>query len=130
MTLLSGSTANSGKQEFGDRFIQSICSVMDKLGVEKPSPLVLRKSSAYNSSKNKLEDLASFFASVSNTRIVQDQILKLSIELLYHDMLQWKGIAVSSHTLIKHMHRLPSTLNRHFPGYAGSGLLKNIVEGI
>lgn len=120
---------HTGKQSFQDRFVQTLCSMMSSKGVECPNPTILKKSSAYVSSKDKLKDLASFFETISKSKLVQDSILKIALDQLYNDMLQWKGISVSSHLLLKNAHRIPSTLNRSFPGYAQSGLLTKLVKG-
>lgn len=120
---------NAGKQDFGIRVLYTICDVMKKNNVECPSISVLQRSSAYVSSVAKINDLAEFFESISKSKIVQDQILREAINLLYHDLLQWQGISISSHTILKQIHRIPSVLNKSFPGYAASGLLVKIVKG-
>lgn len=129
--LLSKSATNdhTGKQEFGDRVLQAICIVVKKANAETPSPATLKKSSAFIHSKNKLDDLQTYFETISKQRLVQDSILKVGIELLLYDLLQWQGIAISSHTLLKQIHRIPSVLNKSFPGYHASGLLTKIVKG-
>jgi hypothetical protein len=124
----NGVKAHNGKQEFGDRVLQAICDVLRKQGVETPSVAMLKKSSAYvNSNKGKFDNLSNFFEQISPAKIVQDQILKEGINLLYFDLLQWK-VAVSSHTILQQIHRIPSVLNKHFPGYAQSGYLTKIVK--
>lgn len=127
--LLSDVTKSyAGKQEFGNRVLQAIADVMKKQNVETSSAHSLRKSAAYVGAKDKLQDLSVFFDSISKSKLVQDQILREAIQLLYHDLLQWQ-IAVSSHTMLKQIHRIPSVLNKSFPGYAASGLLQKIVKG-
>ena len=118
-----------GKQAFDDRVLQVICSVLRKHNVETPSVTTLRKSAAYVSSKAKLEDLSTFFESISQSKLIQDSILKIAIDLLYVDLLGWVNIPISSHTILKQIHRIPATLNRHFPGYANSGVLTKLVKG-
>lgn len=120
---------HSGKQEFGDRVLQAICIVMKRNNAETPSINVLRKSSAYVSSGAKIDDLHGYIEKVGKSKILQDAVLKTALELLYMDLLNWQNVAISSHTLIKQIHRIPSTLNRHFPGYAQSGLLAKLVKG-
>lgn len=117
-----------GKADFGVRATEAICKVLRGRGTECPSPNTLRKSQAYVSSRNKFDDLAAFFNKMSSQRLVQDAILVEAIGLLYDDLLQWQGIAISSHTLLQQCHRLPATLNKAFPGYAASGLLSKIVK--
>ena len=118
---------HSGKQQFGERVLQALCTVLRKNNVETPSVTTLRKSVAYVNSREKLQDLQTFFEKTSPSKMVQDRILRMAIELLYNDLLQWQGVAISSHTLLKQIHRIPATLNRHFPGYAASGMLVKIV---
>jgi hypothetical protein len=115
---------HDGKSDFGTRVLQAVCDVMRKNGTETVKVFTLRKSTAYTTSKNKLEDLRLFFEQVDKSRLVQDAILRQAIDLLYHDLVQWKGIAVSSHLVLKQMHRIPSTLHKHFPGYGPRMLVK------
>lgn len=130
---LLGKTApkdHNGKQEYGLRVLQAICDVLKKNNVETPSVATLKKSSAYVAAKDKFNDLSVFFEARSKSKLVQDQILRTAIELLYFDLVQWQGIAISSHTLLRQIHRIPATLNRHFPGYASEGLLIKLVKGM
>lgn len=120
----------NGKSDFGVRVSEAISKVLHGRGVECPSPTTLRKSSAYASSRPKFDDVAAFFAKISSHRLVQDSILVEGISLLYDDLLQWQGIAISSHTILQQIHRLPSTLNRAFPGYAESGKLHKVIKGL
>lgn len=128
--LLSGdgSREHKGKQEFGDRVLHAICEVLTKNRVECPSYSVLRKSVAYTNAKGKMDDLEKFFDTISKSRLMQDQVLKESVLLLYNDLLKWDDVAISSYTIIGQVHRLPSVLNKSFPGYAQSGILHRIVK--
>lgn len=117
----------TGKQDFGARVSEAICATFRKLGVECPSPNTLRKSAAYAHSKDKFDDLASFFEKVSQQRLVQDAVLVIGIEQLYNSMLSW-GHPISSHTVLNHIHRVPAALNKAFPGYAQVGLLTRLVK--
>ena len=117
-----------GKQQFGERVLQALCTVLRKNNVETPSVTTLRKSAAYVNSREKLQDLQTFFEKISQSKMVQDAILKEAIQLLYYDLVQWKGVSISSHTMLKQIHRIPATLNKSFPGYAASGMLTKIVK--
>lgn len=119
---------HSGKSDFGPRVLQSICSVMQKIGVDSPSVFVLQKSTAYVSALPKINDLAGYFEKISQSKLEQDAVLKTAIELLYFDLVNWQGIAISPYTLLKQIHRIPATLNRHFPGYVSSGLLLKVIR--
>ena len=120
---------HSGKSEFGMRLLHALCFVLRKHKVETPTVFTLQKSPAYVNAKPKINDLAIFFESLSKSKLVQDEILKEALSLLYYDCLGWQGVAVSSHTLLRQIHRIPSVLNRNFPGYSSSGLLTKIVKG-
>lgn len=120
----------SGKQDFGDRVLNAVADVLRKKHVDAPSVNLMRKSAAYAVSKEKAVALSNFIALCSHSKLVQDRILRLGLSLLYDDMLQWQNVTVSPHTLLQQIHRIPATLNRHFPGYAAAGLLIKVVKGI
>jgi hypothetical protein len=120
---------HNGKQDFGLRLLSIICVVLRKNKVETPTPYTLQKSQAYVNAKAKIYDLGLFFESLSQSKLVQDAILKEAVALLYADLFNWQGVAISSHTLLNQVHRIPSTLNKHFPGYAESGLLTKLIKG-
>ena len=128
--LLSNSAVkeHDGKSDFGIRVLQAICEVMKRQQIET-SLTTLRKSSAYANVGDKIKDLAIFFDTISKSKLVQDQILREAIGLLYFDLLNWKDVAISSHTIIQQIHRIPSVLSKHYPGYIASGLLTKIVKG-
>ena len=119
-----------GKRDFSDRVLQVLCSTLKRLGAECPSPMVLRKGVAYVSFEGKLPDIEAFFVEASASRVVQDALLGKAIELLYQDIVNWQGVAVSSQTIMQQIHRLPSVLNKSFPGYSSSGYLAKIVGGL
>jgi hypothetical protein len=125
--ILGGSDDYSGKSDFDSRVLSAICDVLRKNNIENISPHFLRKSVAYANARGKMDDLSAFFGRISKQRMVQDAILRNGLELLYYDLVSM-NIAVSSHTLLNHIHRIPATLNRHFPGYAQSGMLHKIVK--
>lgn len=130
LKILSGGDQRpaSGKSDFGARVCSAICHVLNKQGVDFVSPHVLQRSAAYGHAKDKFADLAKFFEGVSDKKLGQDQILREGIELLYRDLLHWK-VAISPHTLLQQIHRVPATLSRHYPGYAESGLLHMLIKG-
>ena len=117
---------HNGKSEFAGRVLQAICNTLKKQGVDCPSVTTLKKSAAYVGCKGKCDDLSIFFDKISKSKLVQDRILSEAIELLYYDLLQW-GVAVSAHTILNQIHRIPATLNRAFPGYSQSGVLQKLV---
>ena len=121
--------AAPGKSDFGTRVCSAICHVLNRRGADFVSPHVLQRSAAYGHAKGKFADLAKYFERVSPRRLEQDQILREGIELLYHDLLHWK-VAISPHTLLQQIHRIPATLSRHYPGYAESGVLHKLIREV
>ena len=120
--------ATNGKRDIESRVLTIVCNTLRELGVEYPSLDVLRKSSAYPSFQRKLPDLLEFLSHVSDSRVQQDALLKIALELLYNDMVNWQDAVISAHTLMSHIHRIPATVNRHFPGYSSSGMLSWIIR--
>lgn len=125
--LLGVVKEHDGKQDFGSRVLQAITEVLRKNNIEATSVHFLKKSVAYGNAKGKLDDLSAFFDNISKSRMMQDAILREAIQLLYYDLVNLE-LAISSHTILNHIHRIPATLNRHYPGYVDSGLLTKIIE--
>ena len=119
---------HSGKSDFGMRVLEAISSVMKNNNADGASPTTLRKSAAYVASRGKIDDLKIYFEKISKSKLVQDAMLKEAVSLLYFDLLSWQDFSVSSHTLLQQIHRIPSVLNRAYPGYAESGLLTKVVK--
>jgi hypothetical protein len=128
LNQLPANKIHDGKTLFSELVIDAICQTLKKLNVDTPSPKALIKSSAYVSAQGKMDDLSEFFKKASSKRIVQLSLLKVAVELLYQDMVNWQGVAVSAHTILAQIHRLPAVLNRAFPGYADTGCLAAIVK--
>lgn len=127
MKILGPVPAGPNDNPFVRRVADIIITVLLKYGAESMSPVALAKYAANPKHKTKLEDLAAYLRAVSDKRLVQDKILKVAVGLLYHDLLNWQKVAISPYTLINQIHRIPATINRHFPGYAASGMLEIIV---
>lgn len=60
-------------------------------------------------------------------RAQQLALLSLGAEILYEDMVKLKW-AVTSRTMMAHVHRIPALLEREFPGYAQAGFLNLIMR--
>jgi hypothetical protein len=95
-------------------------------GVEFASPAVLVRQ-ADHQFEGKVPDLMAFLASAHPTRTGQRALLMLALDLLYRDIAE-RGYPVAAGVLLRHIHRLPATLNRHFPGYARAGMLGWIID--
>ena len=100
--------------------------VLQSLGSETVHPAVLRKTSIFPAFKRKVPVLMEYVRA-AGVRNEQRAVLRLGIEILYR-YLEKHG-PVSSRTIMQHIHRVPSAINRQFPGYAKSGLLRAIVRG-
>lgn len=84
-----------------------------------------RSSSMYPSFRDKMEKLDAAFALSRLDNLEKLWIVKLGLRLMigyYQD----KGNLVDGTLLMSTIHRLPSFVNRSFPGYASNGLLKMI----
>lgn len=112
---------------FGSRFLGALKDVLLKLNGEIINPIRLAKGATFAKNKDKLAQLQVFIEATSQRRIVQDQILRIGLEKLYKDLVEWGEFAISSSTLISHLHRIPATLDKHFPGYAAAGMLEILV---
>lgn len=64
-----------------------------------------------------------FVTEHTKNRAGAQTMLMVAVKLLHADLMDM-GIAVSTRTMMAHVHRLPALINRQFPGYAASGLLK------
>jgi hypothetical protein len=122
-----GQKEHVGKSDFGNRLLAAVCEVMRKNQVETPTVNMLQKTAAYANCRGKLDNLSEFLELVSKSKLVQDAVLKEGINLLYYDLVGW-NVPVSSHTILKQIHRIPSVLNRHYPGYAQSGVLNKLTK--
>ena len=80
----------------------------------------------YDTYKVKLPPIMKYLR-MAGDKTAQRALLRLGIGLLHHDLVNM-GWAVSSRTLMAHIHRMPAAINRGFPGYAQSGLLSMIVR--
>ena len=122
------SETTCGKRDIESRVLSCICEVLRDTGCEFPSVEILRRSVHFSAFVKKLPDLIEFVSQAGDSRIIQDALLKVGLDLLYWDMVNWHDATVSAYTLMQHIHRVPATLNKHFPGYSSSGCLGWIVR--
>lgn len=118
----------NGKRDLDDRVLSILCQTLRDLGVEYPSFAILRRGNAYAAFNNKLPGVYKFLEQVGPDRIAQDALLKLALELLYTDLVSWQGVSISAMTMMSHIHRVPATVSKHFPGYAMCGMLPWIIK--
>ena len=103
--------------------LDAIVEHMRSKGADTASRGMLMKTMAFTAFHQKFrEGLAVFFENAAPKHVQRMAILRMAVSLLY-DNLEAMGVAVSSRTVMAHVHRLPAVLNQAFPGYAASGKL-------
>ena len=108
-----------------DLVLHAIVSHLSARGAEHASVGMLKKSPQFNAFKVKIPAVVRFFCTKNRTEL--NAFLNVAIPLLYDDLTEM-GIAVSARTLLVHIHRLPATINKHFPRYASSGMLHLLLK--
>jgi hypothetical protein len=103
-----------------------VAELLSRHGIEHASAPVLARQ-ADREFEGKLPELLSFLEKAHPSRSGQRALLMMGLDLLYRDMAE-RGLPVSAGTLLRHIHRIPATLNKHFPGYARAGMLGWIVD--
>ena len=124
--------------EFANFTLGVIVEVMQSKGADTTHAGMLVKTQQWPPFRAKFHDdarpgdrvgsLTTFFDRVvKRNRVAQHALMRISIGLLYEDLVQM-NIAVSSRAVMAHIHRIPSVLNKAFPGYASAGLLPLVVR--
>lgn len=106
--------------------LDALCEVLSSQGVEHVSKTVLLRSQNIRTFRTKLPAVFKYLDGIVS-RVERRAILILAFRLLYDDLLA-QNIPISSGVMIQHVHRLPAVLNKHFPGYAQSGVLRMLVR--
>ena len=117
----------SGSEADVDLVLQSICECLMGMGVEFCTIPQLRKSQQFKAFAAKVPSVMKYVREAVETRNEQRVILELGARLLYQNLTE-TGLPAGARTVMSHLHRLPSVINREFPGYAASGLLGLIVS--
>jgi len=115
-----------GEDDHESFALSCIADSLASLGVEQVSVPMLR-SSANAAFRGKVGNVMVFVTKACGTRSAQRALLLLGVELLYNNLAKL-GLPASARLIMRHFHRIPSVLNRHFPGYAASGLLGFVVD--
>ena len=112
-----------------DMLLDAISTTMSRMGVEHTSMSMLRKGPHYASFKEKAPSVIQFVRkAVPGDRLKQMAVLSIGVKLLYKNLEEME-LPVSSRYLMQHIHRLPSVINKSFPGYATAGMLAWILRG-
>ena len=124
--------AGTGAVETDEAFVLGcIGELLMHLGAEASMLMLLQwskvKAKDGSAFREKVPSLMKFLGRAHATRIGQRALLLFCFELLYLDM-QASGHVVSPKMLMHNIHRIPATLDAHFPGYARAGLLDWIID--
>jgi len=111
-----------------DLLLDCITAVLKGNGLEYASIALLKKQAGYPTFKAKVPGVARF---LNQRRQLSRQDLRamfaFALELLIEDM-QSMNMAIGARNIMNHIHRIPSVVNRAFPGYAQSGLLELLIK--
>lgn len=105
-----------------------VSEYMRRRGVDFMSPNVLMQDSGFGAFKRKVPSVMEFMHKLGGKH-EQNMAITMALDLLYHDLTMNLNRAATSKLMMAHIHRLPAMLNRAFPGYAQSGMLKLIMKG-
>lgn len=108
--------------------LAAISDVLRKRGLEFASPFVLRKHPGFGSFATKVPHVMALLRKATTSRVELSYLVELSVGLLYEDLTRMGATAVSSRLIINHFHRVPSVLNKAFPGYLAAGLLGRVIK--
>jgi hypothetical protein len=110
-----------------DLVLSEIASHMLDEGLEFASVPQLKRMNNFRSFADKVPPTMVYFRKATRNRVKLRALIRMSIKLLYKDM-QRMQISASTRTMLNHWHRIPSVINRSFPGYAKAGLLGLLVN--
>jgi hypothetical protein len=109
-----------------DEALGCVTELLRSQGVDFVQPAILLRIADKNFAL-KLPGLFKFLASQHPNRAGQRALLMIGLDLLYRDLAK-AGIAVTAKVLLSNIHRIPATLDKHFPGYARVGMLRFIID--
>lgn len=131
--------AKNRNDETALEMLDCIVEVMQSKGADETPRSMLEKSNAFAAYRAKFRDnvdpgdrygsLTRYFDRVMKAnRVRRRALMRLAAGLLYENLIAM-DVAVSSRTMMSHVHRIPAVLNRNFPGYAANGMLHLVVRG-
>jgi hypothetical protein len=104
-----------------------IYDVLKDSGTELFGIAALKKHAGWRAFSSKVPHIMKFIRKAGSERQIHRATLRLGISLLYHELTR-AGYPATGFTMMAHIHRVPSMLERAFPGYAASGLLGKIFK--
>jgi hypothetical protein len=132
LRAITGSASQDGSNESGlaepdvDFVVHCAHQAAVSAGAELSTYFQLRQVAKRSADfRTKAANLILWLKPAGN-RSRQRALLCLAYQLLYRDMTE-NGYPVTARTLLNHTHRLPSLVEKDFPGYYRAGLLDRIV---
>lgn len=110
-----------------DRVLRIIVNVCSDKGLAFEYETRLRKAADFKTFSVKVKELEPFLTGISKRSIDQDAIVRIGVELIL-DHLLYLRVGVTARTLMRHIHKLPTEINKAFPGYVRSGILLWLVK--
>lgn len=107
--------------------LQAIITFMHTSGLEFPSMSTLKRASCYPSFCRTVPGLITYINTAAANRQEQLTMLGIGVELLHHNLVEIYGSA-DARSIMRQIHRVPSLINKAFPGYAQGGLLGMILR--
>lgn len=106
-----------------------ICDQIKLHGIDFCSPSMLKASNGYKKfQREEIEaKINEFLDQGEYNQNERRMILMLGVDLVIAG-LQRNRIPVSGGSVLSSIHKLPSAINREFPGYAASGLLRMLIR--
>lgn len=124
----AGYSTDAVRSEVSDEtfVLDIVCDTHFKLNGGTYTSAMLRKQAATMSSlRNHLPGLLHYLKNVD--KVQRKPFLALCVEMLYHN-LQHLKLPANPPMLVKHLARIPSLVDTHFPSYAKNGLLRHIIR--
>lgn len=109
-----------------DWLVQCVFDVTRSLGVGT-FMAQLQTTAKEKAVRQKIEEAKIFIERQARSKTERIALCRVGIRLLY-DSLRWMDVPVTGSVLLRHLHRLPAVFDRHFPGYAASGMLQMLIK--
>lgn len=118
----NGSDADDGEAAFAlSAIAEQLASVGEPCAL--PRLLTHRDRPKFNQQFAAIDD---FFKRAGLDKLQRRSLFRIGVRLLYQNLAEL-NVPASAVTLMHHVHRIPSLLDRQLPGYAESGLLRLVV---
>lgn len=105
-----------------DLVLEEIAGYLRAEGVEYASPDILRRVGGYGKFAEKVPPVMKALRKATTNKVKLRALIRISIDFLYKDLARMQ-VSASTRTMMAHWHRVPSVINRNFPGYMRGGFL-------